>query len=92
MVRTPLTDEQRDRGRALGRVLRAARGARSAADVARCCGISLDTLRKVERGAISSPSFFTVAAIARELDLDLSALARTLLPAADVPERSPLAS
>jgi transcriptional regulator with XRE-family HTH domain len=79
MVRTPLTDEQRDRGRALGQVLRAARGPRSAAAVAHEAGISLDTLRKIERGAIAAPTFFTVAAIARTLDLDLADLARTLM-------------
>ncbi|TDC62262.1 XRE family transcriptional regulator [Actinomadura sp. GC306] len=78
MVRTPLTEEQRDRGKALGQVLRAARGPRSAAAVAQEAGISLDTLRKIERGAIAAPAFFTVASLARVLDLDLTALARTL--------------
>ncbi|GAA2606100.1 helix-turn-helix transcriptional regulator [Actinomadura fulvescens] len=80
MVRTPLTEEQRDRGKALGQVLRAARGPRSAAGVAAEAGISLDTLRKIERGAIAAPAFFTVAALARVLDLDLAALARELQP------------
>jgi transcriptional regulator with XRE-family HTH domain len=80
MVRTPLTDEQRDRGRALGQVLRTARGPRSAAAVAHEAGISLDTLRKIERGAIAAPAFFTVAALARVLDLDLVALARDVMP------------
>ncbi|MQY06119.1 helix-turn-helix domain-containing protein [Actinomadura macrotermitis] len=78
MVRTPLTSEQRDRGRALGQVLRAARGPRSAASVAAEAGISLDTLRKIERGAIAVPAFFTVAALARALGLDLSDLAHDL--------------
>ncbi|WP_019632691.1 helix-turn-helix domain-containing protein [Actinomadura atramentaria] len=78
MVRTPLTADERDRGRALGQVLRAARGPRTAADVAAAAGISLDTLRKIERGAIAVPAFFTVAALARVLDLDLAALARDL--------------
>ena len=80
MVRTPLTEDQRGRGRALGQVLRAARGPRSAADVAQHAGISLDTLRKIERGAICSPAFFTVAALAQVLELDLSSLARDLMP------------
>ena len=75
MVRTPLTPGERERGIALGRALQQSRGARSAADVARCAGISLDTLRKIERGAIATPAFFTVAALARVLDLDLRALA-----------------
>lgn len=87
MVRTPLTEEQRDRGRALGQVLRAARGSRSAAAVSHEARISLDTLRKIERGAISAPAFFTVAALARVLDLDLTELAALLLP----DERTPLA-
>ncbi|GAA3964409.1 hypothetical protein GCM10023085_53740 [Actinomadura viridis] len=78
MVRTPLTEDQRDRGKALGQVLRAARGPRSAAEVAAAAGISLDTLRKIERGAIAAPAFFTVAALARVLDLDLAALAHDL--------------
>ncbi|XVQ11969.1 helix-turn-helix domain-containing protein [Spirillospora sp. CA-255316] len=80
MVRTPLTEEQRDRGKALGQMLRAARGPRGAAAVAHEAGISIDTLRKIERGAIAAPAFFTVAALARVLDLDLTDLARTLQP------------
>jgi transcriptional regulator with XRE-family HTH domain len=80
MVRTPLTEDQRDRGRALGQVLRAARGPRTAASVAAEAGISLDTLRKIERGAISAPAFFTVAALARALGLDLTELGRRLGP------------
>lgn len=90
MVRTPLTEEQRDRGKALGQVLRAARGPRSAAAVAHEAGISLDTLRKIERGAIAAPAFFTVAALARVLGLDLVTLARDLMPEAPS-ESTPLA-
>jgi hypothetical protein len=81
MVRTPLTDAERERGRALGRALQIARGRRSAADVALAAGVSLDTLRKIERGAIPTPAFFTVATVARVLDLDLARLVDTLLPA-----------
>lgn len=80
MVRTPLTEDQRDRGRALGQVLRAARGPRTAASVAAEAGISLDTLRKIERGAIAAPAFFTVAALTRALGLDLTELAHRLTP------------
>ena len=75
MVRTPLTADERVRGAALGRALQQARGRRNAADVALRAGISLDTLRKIERGAIATPAFFTVAALARVLDVDLAALA-----------------
>ena len=83
MVRTPLTADERERGLALGRTLQRARGARSAAQVALVAGISLDTLRKIERGAIPTPAFFTVAALARALDLDLNDLA-TLADADDL--------
>lgn len=75
MVRTPLTEAERRRGRALGLALQRARGRRSAAEVALAAGISLDTLRKIERGAIATPAFFTVVALARALRLDLDALA-----------------
>ena len=78
MVRTPLTEDERDRGLALGRVIQRARSGRSAAEVALAAGISLDTLRKIERGAIATPAFFTVAALARVLDLDLNDLAAEL--------------
>jgi transcriptional regulator with XRE-family HTH domain len=75
MVRTPLTADERERGIDLGRVLQQARGRRSAAEVALRAGVALDTLRKIERGAIVTPAFFTVAALARALDLDLASLA-----------------
>lgn len=75
MVRNPLTEQQRRRGQALGRALQQARGQRSAADVAQRAGISLDTLRKIERGAIPSPAFFTVAALSEALGISLEALA-----------------
>jgi transcriptional regulator with XRE-family HTH domain len=75
MVRTPLTAHERARGRALGWALQRARAGRSAAEVARRAGISLDTLRKIERGAIPTPAFFTVVALARVLDVDLADLA-----------------
>lgn len=78
MVRTPLTEQERARGLALGRTLQRARAGRSAAEVALAAGISLDTLRKIERGAIATPAFFTVAALARVLEVDLNDLAELL--------------
>jgi transcriptional regulator with XRE-family HTH domain len=75
VVRTPLTPVERERGAALGRALQHARGGRNAAEVALRAGISLDTLRKIERGAIATPAFFTVAALARVLEVNLVALA-----------------
>ncbi|MDA2807602.1 helix-turn-helix domain-containing protein [Nocardiopsis suaedae] len=86
MVRTPLTEGQRDRGRALGQILRAARAPRTAAEVAHDAGISIDTLRKIERGAIPNPAFFTIAALARALGMDMNDLAAGLAAAEEAPQ------
>lgn len=74
MVREPLTAEQIERGCALGALLRSARAERTMVDVARCAGISVETLRKIEGGRIPSAGFFTVAAIAATLELSLDDL------------------
>ena len=78
MVRTPLTHDERQRGHELGRALQQARAGRSAAEVAIRAGISLDTLRTIERCAIPTPALFTLAALARVIGLDLSDLAAQL--------------
>jgi DNA-binding phage protein len=78
MVRVPLTAAERERGERLGHLLRAARGDRSMVDVAVDAGISTETLRKIETGRIPTPAFFTVAALAAALDLDLELLADAL--------------
>ncbi|GAA1873905.1 helix-turn-helix transcriptional regulator [Pseudonocardia ailaonensis] len=75
MVRVPLTPEDRERGERLGALLREARGARSIGEVAAAAEISPETLRKIETGRIPTPAFFTVAALAAELHLDLALLA-----------------
>ena len=74
MVRPPLTDQDRERGIRLGQALRAARGERSGVEVAAAAGISVETLRKIEHGRVPTPAFFTVAAIARAVDIPLDAL------------------
>ncbi|GAA1079084.1 helix-turn-helix domain-containing protein [Nocardiopsis metallicus] len=74
MVREPLTEEQIERGRALGTLLRQARADRTMVDVARAAGISVETLRKIEGGRIPTPAFFTVAAVAATLDLSMDTL------------------
>jgi transcriptional regulator with XRE-family HTH domain len=87
MVRPPLTAAERERGRRLGALLRAARGDRSPAEVAAASGVSLEALRKIETGRVPTPTFFTVAALARALDLPLERLA-----AIDEPAEGSLAS
>lgn len=74
MVRTPLTETDRERGERLGRVLRAARGKQSMVAVAATAGISVETLRKIERGRVPTPAFFTVAAIADAVGVSLDDL------------------
>jgi len=78
MVRPPLTPIERERGRRLGALLRSARGARTPADVAAASGVSVEALRKIESGRVPTPAFFTVAALARALDLPLDELAGAL--------------
>ena len=82
MVRPPLTAAERDRGRRLGALLRAARGNRSPADVAAASGVSLEALRKIETGRVPTPAFFTVAALAGALDVPLDRLLADLAPPA----------
>jgi transcriptional regulator with XRE-family HTH domain len=71
MVRVPLTVSERERGERLGNALRRARGDRSIIAVATAAGISAETLRKIERGRIPMPAFFTVAAVVDVLGLSL---------------------
>lgn len=78
MVRPPLSPHERERGRRLGALLRAARGTRSPGEVAAASGVSPEALRKIESGRVPTPAFFTVAALARALDLPLDGLAAAL--------------
>ena len=84
MVRPILTPQERERGRLLGAALRAARGTRSMVEVSAAAGIPVETLRKIETGRIVTPAFFTVAALAHALDLELATLADALTGTPDV--------
>jgi transcriptional regulator with XRE-family HTH domain len=75
MVRPPLSPQDRARGERLGCLLRALRGERSLAEVAESSGVPVETLRKIESGRVPMPAFFTVAAIARALEISLDVLA-----------------
>lgn len=74
MVRLALTEQERERGVALGAALRRARGARPVREVAAAAGVAEETVRKIERGAVPTPALFTVAAIAQVLGLPLDEL------------------
>lgn len=50
--------------------------------VAASAGISPETLRKIETGRAPTPAFFTVAALARALDLSMDELVNRCAPAA----------
>jgi transcriptional regulator with XRE-family HTH domain len=76
MVRPPLSPQEHARGERLGILLREARGQRSMAEIAAVSGIPAETLRKIETGRISTPAFFTVAALAAALGLPLEDIAR----------------
>lgn len=76
MVRSPLTEQERARGLALGALLRQARGPRSVREVAAAAGLSEETVRKIERGGVPTPALFTVAALADTLDVQLEQLVR----------------
>ncbi len=91
MVRTPLTELERERGRHLGVLLRQARGERSMAEIAALAGISAETLRKIETGRAPTPAFFTITALATALGLRLDELAMecALRCAAGAPTASP---
>lgn len=81
MVRRPLSQEDRARGVRLGEALRAARGERTAVEVAAAAGISVETLRKIEHGRIPTPTFFTVVAIAEAVGVPIDALTSARHPA-----------
>jgi len=41
------------------------------AEIAAASGVPVETLRKIETGRIATPAFFTVAALARAVDVTL---------------------
>ena len=41
-------------------------------EVAAASGVPVETLRKIESGRIPTPAFFTIVALAAELDLPLT--------------------
>ena len=69
-----LTAQERERGRRLGALLRQARGGRSMSEIAARAGVPAETLRKIETGRIPTPAFFTIAALAAALGLELNQL------------------
>ena len=85
MVRLALTEQERERGAALGAVLRRARGTRPVREVAAAAGVAEETVRKIERGAVPTPALFTVAAIAQVLGVALDELVTEVMTARPEP-------
>lgn len=76
--RARTTDHERLRGEALARLIQLARQqlGRTQRELAEQAEIPVDTLRAIEGGRSASPSFFTVSALARILNLGLDDVAR----------------
>jgi transcriptional regulator with XRE-family HTH domain len=51
---------------------------KSAEELARASGVSIEAIRKLDRFETAHPGFFTIADLARALDLDLAAIDRRL--------------
>lgn len=49
-------------------------------EIAAAAGISVETLRKIERGRVPTPAFFTVAALCDAVGLSLDRLRHELEP------------
>lgn len=76
--KSALTEEDRARGRELGALLQRARRTEglTASAVSGRSDVPLDTVRAIEAGRVANPGFFTVAALARAVRLDLDDLAQ----------------
>ncbi|MEU6265546.1 helix-turn-helix domain-containing protein [Saccharopolyspora shandongensis] len=76
MSRRRLDPAAQRRGQMLASRLTQARRAsgRSAEVIARSAGVSVETVRSIEKGRTATPEFFTVAALATELGLSLDEL------------------
>jgi transcriptional regulator with XRE-family HTH domain len=76
MGRKKASDEDREHGRRLGRLIAVRREERqrSAPDLARDSSIAIDTVRSLENGRVPTPAFLTVARLAEALDLSLDDL------------------
>lgn len=76
MPRPATSEATLDAGRRLASQIRQerTRAGVSAEALARSAGLSVETVRRIERGLIPNPGFFTVAAIAGELGIELDRL------------------
>lgn len=75
MGRLSVTEEQKRKGEKLAERIKASREKcklkHTQSTLAQAAGISVDTLRKIEGGTISSPNIFLIAELAKILDVKL---------------------
>ncbi len=60
-----MSEEDRRRGKALGEQLQALRGALTSEQMAQQAKVKVDTLRRIEAGAVPTPGFFMVGQIVK---------------------------
>lgn len=75
--RQPLSEEEHDWGSRLAKELRDLRNSLevSAEQIAVDSGVSVETVRRIERGLVPSPGFFTIFRLAGTLQVGLDQLA-----------------
>ena len=90
MSRAPLPDVERAWGRRLAQLLREgrARADVSAERLAVMAGVSVETVRRIERGHVPSPGFFTIAVLGQALNIGLDDLAAAAQSSGKRTERS----
>ncbi len=72
MARTVKSEEQKIRGMQLAQKIKASRANKYTQDeLAQLAGVPIDTLRKLERGVVASPSVFLIVDLAKALKEDL---------------------
>jgi len=75
MGRREVSESDRLRAQRFGEALRELRGKRVTTEaLASRAGVSVDTVRKLERGGTAFPALFIVSAVVRELEGSLDAL------------------
>ncbi len=75
MGRREVNESDRLRAKRLGKALRELRGNRVTTEaLASKAGVSVDTVRKLERGGAAFPALFIVSAVVRELGGSLDTL------------------
>ena len=86
MTRRCKTEEEKARGKRLGKAIKEKREASqmSGEDVAANAGIPIDTLRGLEQGRVADPGVFVVAAVASAMGCDVADLVAAANPETEV--------